>query len=79
MRKPTRTPRAVDGRDVELIRQAIGHLKHARRSLRTAGAKAAADYVAACIKSAQGAERHAQGVLSRREPVPPLNAHNWFR
>lgn len=65
-----RAARAISAREVELIRVAIGSLKKARRDLRNAGAKQAADYVAACIKSAQGAERHAHRVMSRPQSTP---------
>lgn len=70
MRRPTRTPRPVTREHVSMITSAILKLKAAREILRRAGAKASADYVAACIKSAQGAERHAERVLSQRASPP---------
>lgn len=44
----------------DAIREAIYHLKAARNSLRWAGSKNAADYVARALKSAEGALRHAE-------------------
>lgn len=43
------------------IAQAIAMLREARKLLRGAGAKRAADYVARSIKSSDGARRHAEG------------------
>lgn len=43
---------------------AITKLRHARRVLREVGASQAADYIGRAIKSAEGAARHAQRLLS---------------
>lgn len=42
------------------IKEAIASLKHARAKLRFAGASKSAVKVVSAIKSAEGAERHAQ-------------------
>jgi hypothetical protein len=47
------------------ITQARLALMAARDHLRAAGCKRAADYAARALKSAEGAERHAIGMLSR--------------
>ena len=59
--------RPVSGSDVRKIVSAIDYLKIARDMLRDAGAHHAATYVARAIKSADGAARHAEGVLARQE------------
>lgn len=56
----TTTPRA---RDIGSIRCALGSLQAARKWLKEAGATRAAAYVSRAIKSAEGAERHAQRTL----------------
>ncbi len=43
-----------------IIADAIRHLRSARALLRQVGSKAAADYVARTLKSAEGAKRHAE-------------------
>lgn len=57
--------RDVSGDDIRRIDRAIDDLKLVRDELRIVGAKRAASYVARAIKSAEGAQRHANGVLSR--------------
>jgi hypothetical protein len=55
-------PMALQPRD---IGTAINYLKTARDLLRDCGCKNAADKVRRALKSAEGAERHAIGMLSR--------------
>lgn len=58
--KAKRRARYTGARGLTAIRTAIARLKDARDGLRGAGCKNAADYVARALKSAEGAERHAQ-------------------
>ncbi len=51
--------------DLQHIELAISLLREARALLGTAGAKKAHDYVAASIKSAEGAHRHCQRIIRR--------------
>ena len=61
---PPRQLRKVAQADVDLISMAIARLHIARAFLRSAGAKNAADYVARALKSAEGAQRHAERCLN---------------
>jgi hypothetical protein len=47
-----------------VIQDAIRSMKYARGRLRACGCKAAADYVARAMKSAEGAHRHASRMRS---------------
>ena len=50
--------------DAILIRDAIDQLKLARNNLRQAGAPAALEKVRSALKSAEGAQRHAERMAS---------------
>lgn len=52
-------------RDPVRIEQAIECLRHARRLLRKAGCKRAAQRVRGALKSAEGAHRHAENINGR--------------
>lgn len=56
----SRKLRAVTGGDVARIQGAINTLRRAKKTLRDAGAKKAAAYVARAMKSTEGALRHAE-------------------
>lgn len=58
--------RTATENDVLLIVDSIQRLRGVREQLKAAGARQAARYVAAAIKSVEGAERHVQGVLLRQ-------------
>jgi hypothetical protein len=59
IRATRRKVRPLPQTDVNNIGLAILDLKAARNRLRFAGADRAADYVARALKSAEGAQRHA--------------------
>jgi hypothetical protein len=61
----------------ESIKSARHALRFARDRLREAGADKAADYVARALKSAEGAQRHADG-QELREKYPPITRANGF-
>jgi len=52
----------------ERIRLAIVNMRLARTQLRKAGANKAADAVAKALKSVEGAQRHAKGLVIRNLP-----------
>lgn len=54
-------------RDPARIKQAIECLHHARRLLRKAGCKRAAQRVRGALKSAEGAHRHAENLKNRAD------------
>lgn len=62
---PPRQARPVSVDEVNNIVTASTYLRVARELLKKAGARNAAAAVQRAIKSADGAERHARGVLSR--------------
>ena len=65
-----RRTRPVATYDAQIIRVVVCRLCIARDDLRAAGANRAAAYVARALKSAEGALRHAQGVLARKAGKP---------
>lgn len=65
--KGRKTVRPTTPEDLATIQTAIRGLKAIRSALRKIGARRAALYVQRGIKSVQGAERHAIGVLYRTE------------
>ena len=60
--------RRVTPEDLGVIELALGELKSARQHLRAAGALKSARYVAAALKSAEGAQRHALRLFSYSDP-----------
>ena len=64
--KMTRPIRTATERDVRQVRTAVRYARDAQHMLRLAGATKAARYMARAIKSAEGAERHAQRALMLR-------------
>lgn len=66
-----RKPREVTPRQLECIACAISRLQVAREFLCDAGACNAAAYVARAIKSAEGAKRHAEGLVLRQAQAGP--------
>lgn len=56
----TRQMRPITRSDLTTISVAIRYARDARTMLRKAGADKAADYMARAIKSAEGAQRHAE-------------------
>ena len=53
--------------DLQKIELAMQQLREARDLLSSAGAKKARDYVAAALKSAEGAWRHASRIVQKTE------------
>jgi hypothetical protein len=72
---PPRQLRKVAQADVDLISMAIARLHIARAFLRSAGAKNAAVYVARALKSAEGAQRHAERCLNS----PTTTESDWVK
>jgi hypothetical protein len=64
----TIVPTEEPGR-LQLVQEALTHLRRARRLLRLAHAKRAASAARSALKSAEGAERHAIN-LETRERFP---------
>lgn len=60
-----RQPRVVTHDDVQRIDRAADDLQMPIAELNMAGAKQAAKYVRAALKSVQGASRHANSLLKR--------------
>lgn len=70
-----RVARAVRFVDRELVCDAIEHLRIARNMLAGCGARKAADKVRRAMKSAEGAQRHVDGLHSRVFPA----THTFWR
>jgi hypothetical protein len=65
------------------IERAIAHLQNARDRLRRAGSRAAADYAACAMKSAQGALNHQRRVIAEHARPDtsdiPEAGEDWFK
>lgn len=56
----SRAVQPITAQQLTQIEAAVSRLREARGLLRDAGANRAADYVARALKSAEGAQRHAE-------------------
>jgi hypothetical protein len=65
---PQRSPRGVRFVDRDTARDAVEHLRIARNLLADMGAQKAADRVRHALKSAEGAQRHIDGLHTRAFP-----------